>query len=164
MAEPLTEDELFNVQFLWNRMPDVGYLEIVRDSEKLAPYFAKLKNHSVVEIGPGSNPITNYFPCKDYTFAEGHYPRDGLSVLRRMGDKSAIVVSFGVIDDYVLLDSLTSFRKQLCARYIDELVQEIKRVMNPFAIIFGRHATKYMGEIGEPSLGLVGYGGVYLQK
>ncbi len=161
MAEPLTEDELFNVQFLWNCMPGVGYLEIVHDSEKLAPYFAELKNHSVVEIGPGNNPITNYFPCKDYSYAEGHYPGDGLSVLRKMGDKSAIVVSFGMIDDCVLLDTSSPARAQLTTRYINELVQEIRRVMNPFAIIFGLSAKHYMG---ESDLDLVGWGGLYLQK
>ncbi len=142
-------------------MSDVSYLGIVHDYKKLAPYFAKLRNHPVVEIGPGDNPITNYFPCKDYIYAEGHYPRDGLSVLRKRSDKSAIVVSFGVIDDTVLLDTLTQAREQLTARYINELVQEIKRVMSPFSIIFGRSATKYMG---EPDLDLIGKGGVYLQK
>ncbi len=142
-------------------MPETSYLELVHDSKELAPYFAELNKHRVIEIGPGRNPITNHFRCGDYSYAESDWPRDGLSVLRKRGDRSAIVVSFGVIDDCVLLDTLTPAREQLTSRYIHELVQEITRVTNPFAIIFGLDAQKYMG---EPDLNLVGRGGVYLQK
>ncbi len=163
MAEPLTEDEIFNVQFLWRQMSHVSYFETIRSMRRLVPYFDQLQNHDVVEIGPGLNPVTNYFQCKDYRSAEAHYPDDGLSVLKKMGDKSAIVVSFGVIDDAVLVSTSTSFRKQLCARYIDELVQEIKRVMNPFSIVLGRHATKYMGE-PHMDITIPSFGGVYLQE
>ncbi len=130
---------------------------------RVAPYFAQLRDHFVVEIGPGTNPITNHFQCKDYISAEASYPEDGLSVLRKMSDKSAIVVSFGVIDDTILLSERNAITSQLTRRYIDELVREIRRVMNPFAIIFGANAQKYMG---EPDLDIISpsSGGVYLQK
>ncbi len=144
-------------------MSHVSYLEPIHGMRRLAPYFAQLQNHAVVEIGPGLNPVTNYFQCKDYRSAEASYPDDGLSVLKKMGDKSAIVVSFGVIDDKILRREQNSITKQLTSRYIEELVQEIQRVMHPFAVIFGADARKYMG---EPYMDIItpSSGGVYFPK
>jgi hypothetical protein len=163
MAEPLTDEEIRNISYLWRSMSNVSYFETIHKSRRLAPYFAQLQHHPVLDIGPGENPVTNHFPCKEYRSAENYFPQDGLSVLKKMGDKSAIVVSFGVIDDSILLTTRNATLEQLTTRYIDELVQQIRRVMNPFAIIFGQKAQKYMGEpdmdITSPSSG-----GVYFQK
>ncbi|MBI2137678.1 hypothetical protein HYU12_04120 [Candidatus Woesearchaeota archaeon] len=86
-----------------SHIPQITHL--VSRMERLdafAPFFYQLQHHPVVEIGPGEHPITEFFPCKEYTSAENYYPGDGLSVLRKMPDKSAVVFSFGVIDDGVL--------------------------------------------------------------
>ena len=163
MAEPLTQKQIFAVQFLWHQMSDTSYFETVVRMTRLVPYFAQLKHHPVVEIGPGKNPVTNHFPCKEYRSAEARYREDGLSVLKTMDDRSAIVVSFGVIDDDVLLSTRNAITESLTTRYIDELVQEIQRVMNPFAIIFGQDAGKYMGTPAMPIISDES-GGLYFPK
>lgn len=161
--DKLTEEELFEVQFLWKRMSSVSYLEIVLEDNKLSHYFSDLKNHRVVEIGPGNNSITKHYKCKEYIVADGHYPNDGLSILKKEKDNSAVVISFGVIDDDILKDKLTRAREGLSTRYINELVKEIRRVMNPFGIIIGNNAEKYLGEPDVSAiLSCSKIGGVYL--
>ena len=165
----LTDKEIWEVQFLWFPMSHTPQItHFVQRMERLdpfTPFFSQLKNHPVVEIGPGEHPITEFFQCKEYTAAEGYYPNDGLSVLRKMPDKSAVVFSFGVIDDDVLGASSSYTppkQKQICTRYINELVDEIRRVAYPFAFIHGADTQKYMG---QPDV--THYpkdGGVYLAK
>ena len=158
----LMDEEIQAVQYCWLQI-DVPYLDVVLEDDNLQPYFSFLKDHRVVEIGPGKNPIIKHYDCKEYIAALGYYPHDGLSVLKKEDDASAVVVSFGVIDDSVL-KNLPS-QKSLSSKYIEELVEEIWRVMNPFGIIFGRDAQKYMG---EPNIPVIDYypiaGGIYFPR
>ena len=160
ITQRLTGEEIFQAQFCWASMEDASYLKSVLDYPTLLPYFLDLRNHRTIEIGSGDNPINNHYPCREYVSAEGFYPKDGLSVLKKEGDESAAVVAFGVIDDCIL-KSFSRKREGLAHRYIEELVEEIKRVMSPFAIIIGLDAQKYMG-IADVSMDTLG--GVYIRK
>jgi len=161
----LTEEELFGVQFLWRHMSNISYLEDAMDFTMLQPYFSALKDYRVVEIGPGDNPVTKHYNCKEYVAAEGYYPNDGLSVLKKEGDASGVVVSFGVIDNDVLIDKSNGVRENLTVRYINELVGEIRRVINPFGIIIGGNVSKYMGEPDIPAIDSdTELGGVYFSS
>lgn len=142
----LTNEEIFEVQFCWKHMEDTSYLETALESSNLEPYLSALKDHPIIEIGPGNNPVNEHYPCKEYAAAYGRYPNDGLSILRKEEDSSAIVVSFGVMDYCVLKGKGFGLKNSdLSSRYIEELVGEIKRVINPFGIIIGLNAKEYMG-------------------
>jgi len=159
----LTKNEISEVSLEWMHMSDTSYLESFFNSRYLIPYFEELKNHEVIEIGPGDNPINKHFPCKEYSEAHGYPPHDGLSVLREKKDASVVVVSFGVIDDCILMPKHRN--SELLLKYVEELVNEIKRVTNPFSIIVGNSAQKYMGNPDIPtSSDWLKSGGVYLRK
>lgn len=145
---------------IWADMSNVSYLETIKNSSRLRPYFLRLQDHKVIEIGPGNKPVNTLYSCKDYIGAPG-YPNDGLSVLRKVPTGSAVVVSFGVIDDSILGGNLPRQKGELAKRYIEELVQEINRVANPFSIVVGLDAEKYMG---APDISVAGRGGVYFLK
>lgn len=99
-----------------------------------------------------------------YEAAEGVYPKDGLSVLRKHADASAVVVSFGVLDGSILKSLWRNPRLASVAdRYVAELIEEIHRGMSPFAIIVGNHAEKYLGMADVPHES-VDLGGVYFKK
>ncbi|MEK6886264.1 MAG: hypothetical protein AABW88_00345 [Nanoarchaeota archaeon] len=138
--KPLTREEIQTAEREWYHFDYVPYSSVAMERKELLPFFNELKEHEVLEIGPGNNPINKHFPCKKYSAALGYYPHDGLSLLRKKPSASAVVVSFGVIDDSIL------GKKEINKRYIDELVKEIRRVMNPFSIIFGTDAEKYLGK------------------
>ena len=164
-APGLTENEILGVSHYWRGMSYVSYMELALLCDSLQPFFSAMNNHSVIEIGPGINPITSHYDCMEYVAAEGHYPSDGVSVLRKEDDASVVVVSFGVIDDAVLMGTSNPNNAGgvLTARYINELVKEIRRVANPFCMIVGNDALKYMG---EPDISTFdfdhGCGGVYI--
>ncbi len=157
----LTNQEIFELQFCWGYIEDASYLNMALKIETLYPFFLDLKNYKVLEIGPGCNPINKYYSCKEYITAYGNYPNDGLSILKKQDDKSLVIVSFGVIDDCIL----SSHKNKLTKQYIEELVIEIKRVMNPFSIIIGLDSEKYIGNADiNLSNELNNLGGVYLEK
>lgn len=43
-------------------------------------------------------------------------------------------------------------------------MREVKRVMNPFSIVFVPHARKYMGDLDIVAEAGINFGGVYFQK
>lgn len=94
-----------------------------------------------------------------------------MSVLKQQQDASAVIVSFGVLDDEILgiitegVMRLFGRGSDVCSRYAKELAHEIKRVMNPFGLIVGTSAAKYMGEPDVPAIRSdPRYGGVYFRK
>jgi len=120
----------------------------------MAPYWEQLCNHRVIEIGPGASPINRDWKCKEYIgvqpfpcnvkgIGDDYVLKDGLSFLREQEDSSAIIVSFGVLDESVL--NPLSIGGELGERYINEFAGEIKRVSHPFAIVIGFDASKYLG-------------------
>ncbi|MEK6886366.1 MAG: hypothetical protein AABW88_00890 [Nanoarchaeota archaeon] len=166
MTNPLTENEILTAKRNWNHFSDVSYLSTAMECRELLPFFNDLRNHKVIEIGPGNNPVNKHFPCGEYSAAHGHHPQDELSVLRKEKDSSAVVVSFGVMDDNIL-----SGEREVNKNYIEELVGEIRRVMNPFSIIFGSEAEKYLGKANVPAMPdclesspWPKYGGIYCRK
>ncbi len=165
---PLSDEEIRQVSRYWNDNP-LSYLRGALTSRKFLPTFSLLKDHRVLEIGPGANPVNTYFPCGDYESASGIYPDDGLSLLRKQADASAVVVSFGVIDDTILkFRQYLAPRPELLDQYVEEVVTQIRRVMNPFSIIYSLDARHYMGDPDTPTIGegeaWIKYGGLYLRK
>ena len=161
----LVDDEICGIQPLWKDMSGISYFESYRGRKRFLPYFDLLSSHRVIEIGPGVHPVNEYYLCGEYIDAAPPYPNDGLSVLRRQPDASAVVVSFGVIDGTILaasFETMSPEKTRLLERYITELAEEIKRVMNPFAIVVGLDAERYLGKPhvycsdGSP------HGGVYI--
>ncbi|MBS3103172.1 hypothetical protein J4458_07050 [Candidatus Woesearchaeota archaeon] len=107
----LTEEELKAVQDCWINKDEVSFLEVALQSPNLRPHFLALNSHRVIEIGPGKNPVTDHYSCREYFAANDRYPSDGLTVLKKENDASAVVVSFGVIDDDILKDDRRRVRK-----------------------------------------------------
>lgn len=141
----------------------------------LKPYFEKLREYDVIEIGPGGNPINLHYQCKNYTGVQPHecdvpeiggerfILEDGLSYLRKQANSSAIIISFGVMDVDVLKYGDIFGKNQNNEKYMKELSEEIKRVSNPFAIVVAADATKYMGKAEiNPTFDF--FGGVYSFK
>src|SRR3989338_2939441 len=93
----LTEEELKAVQDCWINKDEVSFLEVALQSPNLRPHFLALNSHRVIEIGPGKNPVTDHYSCREYFAANDRYPSDGLTVLKKENDASAVVVSFGII-------------------------------------------------------------------
>jgi len=155
----LSEEQIAEAAKNWLHSPHIRFLDNFLIRRGMAKYFDELKSHAVVEIGPGNNQVTEYVACKEYTAAKGSFPNDGLSVLRKMPDNSAVVVSFGVFDD----STLNPFEKGINLRYAEELAEEVKRVMMPFSIIIGSEAKKYLG---KPDIFYEWdrFGGVYFRK
>ncbi|MBI2145297.1 hypothetical protein HYU18_03150 [Candidatus Woesearchaeota archaeon] len=160
-SQKLTDAEIGSVLSLIFPMSEASCLGLFLEERALQPWFKLLKSSRVIEIGPGLNPIASYFPCGEYVAAEAHTGIDGLTVLRRQPERSAVVVSFNVIDDFVLGAGYELYGEALNSRYACELAEEIKRVMNPFAIILGADATKYLG---RPDIPALNFGGVYLPQ
>ena len=159
MISKLREEDIKRLSF--RHYEEASYLKSALDCNNLHHYFDALKEHDVIELGPGNNPVKKHFACKSYATSHGYYPRDGLSILRKVENSSVVVVSFGVMDDTILLPFQGN--KQLRLNYIHELVEEIIRVTNPFSIIFGLDAEKYMGAPKIPAIDCEArYGGVYL--
>jgi len=157
----LTNEDIFESQFYWMHIEDTSYLNTALTIERLHPFFSDLINYKVLEIGPGDNAINKYYNCKEYITAVANYPNDGLSILRKQDDKSLVVVSFGVIDDCILCSNKNKLMKQ----YLEEMVIEIKRVMNPFSIIIGLDAEKYMSVADIKAMDRwTKMGGIYFQK
>jgi len=141
------------------------------ESPNLMPYFEKLVEYRVIDIGPGEEPINDYFKCKEFagvqpfeSFSEEYSGKyiidDGLSHLRKQDDNSAVVVSFGVIDDCILN---LGWGNKLSDQYALELSENIARVSSPFAILIGSSVNKFFGKPDvEPRRGLgERYGGLY---
>ena len=146
---------------IWRNMTDVSYFDVVKDMRRLRPFFLSLQDKRVVEIGPGNRPVNAHYRCNGYISAPG-YPNDGLTVLSREPARSAVVVSFGVLDDSILGGNASrQGPRDLAKQYIEELVLEIRRVANPFSIIIGLDAEKY---VGAPDIEAAGAGGVYFNK
>jgi len=154
----LTDGQIKSLESSWmpgNESYSSTYIENIHRREKLTPFFEIMSQERVVEIGPGANPVSNYVSCGEYEgvsphkchvegVGERYKLQDGLSYLREKLDRSSIVVSFGVMDEDVLIYGFKNF--ELSRRYIGELSREIKRVSWPFAIVVGADAKTYMGE------------------
>jgi len=159
----LTEDDILYLQHKW-LLSDTSYLNTALKCRSLHPFFKKLKDYEVLEIGSGDNPVTNHHPCKSYESASGYYPYDGLTVLKSKPDSSLVVVSFGVVESDVLVGSFET-KESKSVRYARELAHEIKRVSAPFSIIFGNCVDTY---VGKPDIFAIrdspDFGGVYFNK
>jgi len=172
----LTTEQIRQLESSW--MPGnipymTNYVEGIRRKEKLKPFLDLLADHAVVEIGPGGHPLNNFYQCGSYTGVQPHpcfVPNiggekyvlsDGLSYLRALSDNSAVVVSFGVLDEDVLNYGFSN--SHLSERYMQELAREIRRVAYPFAIVVGNNANKYMGVPDEVPAEIT-QGGVYVFK
>lgn len=144
------------------------YDSFVPSYEPVMAYLKKLPDYKVIEIGPGKKPVIKDWPCKEYigvqpfpfeidtgidnaTFVQ----EDGLTFLRKQEDSSAVVISFGVLDDAVL----GFFRLPLQEQYKQELAGEIRRVSYPFAIVIGAFVDIYLGKANIPSAPY--FGGIY---
>ena len=162
----LTETEIQQAQLGWRHyhmLSSLGFFLQIEGFEKRFPFFNELRNHNVIEIGPGKNPVNSHFQCGSYCAADGEYPNDGLSFLRRKKSESAVVVSFGVIDDVILM--LDHKDETIGLRYVNDLITEIKRVSKPFSLIAGADVQKYMGMPDVPILdNCTEYGGIYYPK
>jgi hypothetical protein len=160
-CQKLSDEVIMYLQFDWLK-DKTSYLDAALRCDNLLPYFQRLKEYDVLEIGPGDNPLCKHFECKSYESAEGYYPYDGLSMLRKQ-DHSVVVVSFGVIDSDILQTECESRKKNLFEQYAVEMADEIRMVSSPFAMIFGNSAEKYFG---APDVVAVDnfqiYGGIYL--
>lgn len=179
MNPQLSSLEIESLRQHW--MPgNISYYSTTKSLQNIAEdYFNKLRNHRVIEIGPGGHPINLDWPCKEYIGVQPHkcyvpeiggenyILEDGLSFLRKQPDSSAIVVSFGVLDEDVLryCSLFNSQATMLSEKYIKEIASEIKRVSSPYAIIVANAARDYLGEpnlIKNPSFIIPG--GVYSFK
>lgn len=182
--EPLTSEEIETLRGEESWMPGNitflnGYLDSRKDGE-LKPFLEYVRDHHVIEIGPGGHPLNKFVKCGSYIGvqpfeyhvpgigAENYVIEDGLTYLRNLPDNSAVVVSFGVMDEDVLNYTPTSeaSRKGLPSRYMKELAQEIRRVSTPFAIVVGSSVSHYMGEPDYAKSDWAGreggFGGVYM--
>jgi len=147
----LTKGEILAASEHWLE-DDESYLDQMPLSDEIQAYFERLREHDVLEIGPGQNPVNERYACGSYESASGSYPDDGLSVLKEKADDSRVVVSFGVFCDDVLISDFRSESKDLAQRYAEELGEEVERVASPFAIIYGTDVAKYLGEPDIPVL------------
>ncbi len=84
------------------------------------------------------------FGARSYEGCDPKYNEDGLSYLMRQADESAIVCSFGVLEDGVLYGppSMSNLR-----RYSAELAKQIYRVTPKGAITF--HGLEYTRDLEE---------------
>ena len=167
----VTDKDIKEIEHYWNCFEYCSYLNTALKLKPLVPFLQRLRKHRVLEIGPGRNPITGHYKCREYTEAIARSPLDGLSTLRKMEAKSAVVVSFGVFDAIILEPPGESARIRTTQRaYALELVEEVRRVMYPFGILFGSNAAYYFGDAdvrgfeGEEKILGRPYGGVYFSK
>jgi hypothetical protein len=164
MEEKLNPEEIENISNFW--MPGNisfinSYIRRAKVDQRTMVLLDELTKHPVIEIGPGGNPLNTFLECKSYVGVqpfECHVPNvgenyvimDGLSYLRKQKDKSAIVVSFGVFDTDVLHfpdhKKMGIYDKDKINQYISELIEEVKRVSFPFAIIISADAEHFFGE------------------
>ena len=143
--------------------------------EEFKPFVEQLKDHKVIEIGPGGHPINKFYECGDYQGVqpfkcyvpdiggEDYVIEDGLTFLRKQADSSAIVVSIGAIDDDVLGGNNPFLLPILSQRYAKELTSEVMRVASPFAMLLSNDILRYAGkpDVSEQLFG--NKGGVYLK-
>lgn len=153
--DSLTQEEIDELVLnSFNNFTDSYLDDILSDMEssedrKYEPYFERLKDYDVLEIGPWTNPVNDHFECGSYEAATRSLRKDGLTVLRDKPENSHVVLSFGVMDDNILSPHQWS-KSENSKKYIRELAEQIKRVSNPYAIIYGLHARKYLGEPDIP--------------
>lgn len=151
-----TSEEMIELRHGWNSFDNARIFFAIKDSPRLVPFFKKLSEHKVVEIGCGKDPVKETYPCGEYVEAE-RFRLDGLTVLENEDPKSAVVVSFGVIDKSILRMG----DHELFDCYAERLFFEIKRVSYPFSILYGKDVERYFGKpdisVGERIKG----GGVY---
>ena len=158
----LTEEEILSVIGDCSDLSDTHFIDLIIESRNARTYLDALKDHRVLEIGPGIKPINSIFPCREYISATRKKGEDGLSLLKRMEDRSAVVVSFGVIDDTILKRKMYK-HSHLKERYLEELIVQIKRVGFPFSIHIGLKVREYLGEPSIPAYNSPGnLGGIYL--
>ena len=160
IEDTVTPKEILYVLSHTNGMSDVSYFATATISEEIQQWMLMLKEHRVIKIGPGHNPVNRHYPCGQYIAAEASGGGDGLTVLRKEGDKSAVVVSFGVFDRAVI-GGIVPPRNvaPLIDRYLHQLVEEVRRVSFPFAVLTGHDVPELFG---APTIQLPGRGGVYL--
>ena len=84
-----------------------------------------------------------------------------VSFLRKQETNSAVIVSFGVMDELVLATGIHHNKIPQGIKYMQELSEEIKRVSSPFAIIVGHRCTTYLGNADIYNIDWHGFGGVY---
>ncbi|MFC1697392.1 hypothetical protein ACFL1H_03605 [Nanoarchaeota archaeon] len=151
----LSENNILTIEKSGAWMPGNSTMWEGSAPSSLLSYFEQLINHKVIEIGPGGHPVNKFYPCKEYEGVQPHecyvpniggedyILNDGLSFLREQPDSSAVVISLGVLDTLVL--NFNAEYQNLNYKYIEEFAEEIKRVMNPFAIISSADAGRFMG-------------------
>lgn len=96
----------------------------------------ELQGKKMIELGSASRDQAKiHFECdfkvKDYSYADPQYNTDGLSYLMKQPSNSAIVTSFGVLEDGVLY---SDFKVPGLNKYTELLGQEIYRVTPKGAI------------------------------
>lgn len=144
-----------------------------KGESEIYSYLNELRNHRVIEIGPGGNPVNLSFNCKEYMGVQPHkcfvpniggenyIIEDGLTFLRKKPSSSAVIVSFAVIDEDVLGYGNAWSLNDNQIQYIKELADEIKRVSSPYAIVLGSDAEKYLGKANLIDIDFTRMGGVY---
>lgn len=85
-------------------MKAIDWTNLFRETHREKDLLNTLSDKKVIELGPGLNPFNTFFPCGTYTGVQPHtsYPEtqeeyilnDGLSYLRELPDKSAVIISF----------------------------------------------------------------------
>jgi len=155
----LTGDNIQRLKKRWVLYDHLSVVESFRNRKELRHWFNELKNHKVIEIGPGYHPVNELYKCKEYCGVGwgdvSYIKNDGLSFLRIQPDSSAVIVSFGVLEDAVLRSE----------GYANQLSEEIERVSSPFSIICAFDAMKYMGIPNIKAHSCASsWGGIYLDK
>jgi len=152
--ERLTQEEIDKARSSW--LDDThSWLDLFIDKEVLQPYFKKLNDHRIIEIGPAKNPIRNFSQCKEYLGiepnkknvpdnSEDYIITDALSFLNNQHNNSAVIVSFGVVANNVLNSNI--YNRDVAEAYIKEMADEIKRVFFPFSIIVADDTSSILGE------------------
>jgi hypothetical protein len=184
VAKKLTEDEIGElVRNEFNNFSHVSGLRIFYDmlphfrQNEIRQYVVMLKDHPVIELGYGKSPLHRLFECGEYigvdpfsdplVNAKGtkirYVKEDALTFLRKCRPSSAIVVSFGLLDNAVLglPDKLNPRNKKLM-QYREELAEMIRGVAHPFALLYGSDAEKIMGKPDIPLTPGQPIGGIYL--
>ena len=150
-------------------------------NSEISKHLAMLKNHPVIELGYGRSPLYLMIECAAYTGVDPYpymnnwtFPKppkakfvqeDALIFLRTQRPLSAIIVSFGLLDESILgpLNELDSDRKKRALQYQEELAENIRTVAHPFALLYGADTEKIMGKPDIPFIpSHTRLGGIYL--